>query len=118
MVAKVLSSLTTNVILGKDLLHKYNPHIDWSQNTLSFVLDSYTVAVDLAWYWGLFVQGLFLLAFGFANFVLNLSQTAFWWWCILVMVKRGRKMQLIRNTLRYMVNLLTCLSSLGYLHII
>ena len=28
------------------LLAKYNPHIDWSQNTLSFVLDSPTVAVD------------------------------------------------------------------------
>ena len=29
-----------------DFLHKYNPHVDWSQNTLSFVLDSRTVAVD------------------------------------------------------------------------
>ena len=29
-----------------DFLHKYNPHVDWSRNTLSFVLDSCTVAVD------------------------------------------------------------------------
>ena len=29
-----------------DFLRKYNPHVDWSQNTLLFVLDSCTVAVD------------------------------------------------------------------------
>ena len=29
-----------------ELLQKYNPHINWSRNTLSFVLDSRTVAVD------------------------------------------------------------------------
>ena len=29
-----------------DFLRKYNPHVDWSQNTLSFVLDSRTVAVN------------------------------------------------------------------------
>ena len=29
-----------------DFLRKYNPHVDWSQNTLSFVIDSRTVAVD------------------------------------------------------------------------
>ena len=29
-----------------DFLRKYNPHVDWSQNTLLFVLDSRTVAVD------------------------------------------------------------------------
>ena len=29
-----------------DFLRKYKPHIDWSQNTLSFVLDSRTVGVD------------------------------------------------------------------------
>ena len=46
MVARVLPQLTTNVILGMDFLRKYNPHVDWSQNTLSFVLDSRTVAVD------------------------------------------------------------------------
>ena len=46
MVARVLPQLTTNVILGMDFLHKYNPHVDWSRNTLSFVLDSHNVAVD------------------------------------------------------------------------
>ena len=46
MVARVLPQLTTDVILGMDFLHKYNPHVDWSQNTLSFVIDSRTVAVD------------------------------------------------------------------------
>ena len=46
MVARVLPQLTTNVILGMDFLRKYNLHINWSQNTLSFVLDSCTVAVD------------------------------------------------------------------------
>jgi len=46
MVARVLPSLTTDVILGMDFLRKYNPHVDWSRNTLSFVLDSCTVAVD------------------------------------------------------------------------
>ena len=46
MVARVLPQLTTDVILGMDFLHKYNPHVDWSRNTLSFVLDSRTVAVD------------------------------------------------------------------------
>ena len=29
-----------------DFLRKYNLHVDWSRNTLSFVLDSCTVAVD------------------------------------------------------------------------
>ena len=29
-----------------DFLRKYNPHLDWSHNTLLFVLDSHTVAVD------------------------------------------------------------------------
>ena len=29
-----------------DFLRKYNPHVDWSRNTLSFVLDSRTVAVN------------------------------------------------------------------------
>ena len=29
-----------------DFLRKYNPHVDWSRNTLSFVLDSCTVPVD------------------------------------------------------------------------
>ena len=48
MVAKVLPSLTTNIILGMDFLQKYNPHVDWSQNTLSFVLDSCTVAIDVS----------------------------------------------------------------------
>ena len=46
MVARVLPQLTTDVILGMDFLRNYNPHVDWSQNTLSFVLDSCTVAVD------------------------------------------------------------------------
>ena len=46
MVARVLPQLTTDVILGMDFLRKYNPHVDWSRNTLSFVLDSRTVAVD------------------------------------------------------------------------
>ena len=46
MVAKVLLSLTTDVILGMDFLCKYNPYVDWSRNTLSFVLDSCIVAVD------------------------------------------------------------------------
>ena len=46
MVARVLPSLTTDVILGMDFLQKYNPQVNWSQNTLSFVLDSCTVAVD------------------------------------------------------------------------
>ena len=46
MVARVLPQLTTDVILGIDFLRKYNPHVDWSQNTLSFVLDFHTVAVD------------------------------------------------------------------------
>ena len=46
MVARVLPLLTTSVILGMDFLRKYNPHVDWSRNTLSFVLDSRTVAVD------------------------------------------------------------------------
>ena len=46
MVARVLPQLTTDIILGMDFLRKYNPHVDWSRNTLSFVLDSRTVAVD------------------------------------------------------------------------
>ena len=46
MVARVLPQLTTDVILGMGFLRKYNPHVDWSRNTLSFVLDSRTVAVD------------------------------------------------------------------------
>ena len=46
MVARVLPLLTTDGILGMDFLQKYNPHIDWSRNTLSFVLDFYTVAID------------------------------------------------------------------------
>ena len=43
---RLLPSLTTDVILAMDFLHKYNPHIDWSQNTLLFAVDSCTVAVD------------------------------------------------------------------------
>ena len=46
MAARVLLQLTTNIILGMDFLRKYNPHVNWSRNTLSFVLDSCTVAVD------------------------------------------------------------------------
>ena len=46
MVARVLPQLTTDGILGMDFLRKYNPHVDWSRNTLSFVLDSCTVAAD------------------------------------------------------------------------
>ena len=46
MVARVLPQLTTNIILGIDFLRKYNPQVDWSQNTLLFLLDSHTVAVD------------------------------------------------------------------------
>ena len=46
MVARVLPQLTTDVLLGMDFLRKYNPHVDWSRNTLSFVVDSRTVAVD------------------------------------------------------------------------
>ena len=46
MVARVLPQLTTNVILGMDFLREYNPHVDWSQNTLLFVFDSRIVAVD------------------------------------------------------------------------
>ena len=46
MVARVLPQLTTDVILGMDFLQKYKRHVDWSRNTLSFVLDSHTVAVD------------------------------------------------------------------------
>ena len=46
MVARVLPQHTTDVILGMDFLHKYNPHIDWSRNSLLFVLDSCNVAVD------------------------------------------------------------------------
>ena len=46
MVARISPLLTTDIILGMNFLQKYNLHIDWSQNTLSFVLDSYTVAVD------------------------------------------------------------------------
>ena len=46
MVARVLPSLTTDIILGMDFLGKCNLHVDWSQNTLSFVLDSCTLAVD------------------------------------------------------------------------
>ena len=65
-----------------------------------------------------FVQGLFPLALGFVNFVLNLSRTAFWLWCILVMVNRRGKMQFIRNMKSYVTNWLTCLSSLGLLHIV
>ena len=67
----------------------------------------------LTQYQGPFVQGLFPLALGFVNFVLNLSRTAFWWWSVLVMVKRRGKQQLIRNMLHYVKNLLICLSSLG-----
>ena len=67
----------------------------------------------LAWYRVPFVQGLFPLALGFVNFVLNLTRIAFWWWCALVMVKRRGKMELIRNMLSYVTNLLMCLSSLG-----
>ena len=29
-----------------DFLRKYNPHVDWSRNTLLFVLESCTAAVD------------------------------------------------------------------------
>ena len=46
IVTRLLPSLTTNLILGMDFLHKYNPHIDWSQSTLLFAVDSCTVAVD------------------------------------------------------------------------
>ena len=46
MVARVLPQLTTDVILGMDFLRKYNPNVDWSQNTLSIVLDFCTIAVD------------------------------------------------------------------------
>ena len=46
MIARVLPSLTTDVILGMDFLRNYHSHVDWSRNTLSFVLDSRTVAVD------------------------------------------------------------------------
>ena len=46
MVARVLPLLTTDIILTIDFLQKYNPHVNWSRNTLSFVLDSCTVAVD------------------------------------------------------------------------
>ena len=42
----MLTQLTTDFILGMYFLCKYSPHVDWSQNTLSFVLDSCTVAVD------------------------------------------------------------------------
>ena len=46
MVARVLLQLTTNIILSMEFLQKYSSHIDWSQNTLLFILDSRTVAVD------------------------------------------------------------------------
>ena len=46
MVARVLPLLTTDIVLGMDFLQKYNPHVYWSQNTLSFVLNSCAVAVD------------------------------------------------------------------------
>ena len=48
MVARVLPQLTTDVILGMEFLQKYNPHVNWSRNTLSSVLDSRTVAVDVS----------------------------------------------------------------------
>ena len=67
----------------------------------------------LAWYWVQFVQGLFPLALGSTNFVLNLTRIAFWRWCALVVVKRREKMVLIRNMLSYVMNLPMCLSSLG-----
>ena len=46
MVARVLPQLTIDLILGMDFLREYNPHVDWSGNTLSFILDFCTVAVD------------------------------------------------------------------------
>ena len=67
----------------------------------------------LAWYQVPFMQGLFPLALGSMNFVLNLTWIAFWWWCTLAMVKRRGKMVLVRNMLSYVMNLLMCLSSLG-----
>ena len=46
VIARVLPSLTTNVILGLDFLRRYNPDVNWSENTLSFVLDNGSVAVN------------------------------------------------------------------------
>ena len=46
MVARAFPSLAIDVILGMDFLQKYNPHVNWSRNTLLFVLDSCTVAAD------------------------------------------------------------------------
>ena len=46
IVTRILALLTTDVILGMDFLHKYNPHIDWFQSTLLFAVNSCTVAVD------------------------------------------------------------------------
>ena len=114
MVARVLPQLTTDVILGMDFLCKYNPHIDWSRNTLSFVLDSRTVAVDASTVAGSIRARLVSASTWLhTNFVLNLTRIAFWRWCTLVMVKRRGKMVLIRNMLSYVMNLPTCLSSLG-----
>ena len=46
VVARVLPRLTTDVILGLDFLRRYNPDVNWSENTLSFVLDKGSVAVN------------------------------------------------------------------------
>ena len=67
----------------------------------------------LAWYQVQFVQGLFPLALGFVNFVLNLTRIAFWRWCALVMVKRRGEMVFSHNMLSCVTYLPTCLSSLG-----
>ena len=113
MVARVLPQLTTDVILGMDFLRKYNPHVDWSRNTLSFVLDSRTVAVDAST-----VPGSIRARFVSANAWLRELRAepdsdCFWRWCALVTVKGRGKMALIRNMLGYVTNLLMCLSSLG-----
>ena len=46
VITRVLPTLTTDIILGMDFLHNYNPNIDWSQKTQSFELDWGIVAVD------------------------------------------------------------------------
>ena len=46
VVARVLPSLTADVILGLDFLRKYNPNVNWSANTLSFSHADGPVTVD------------------------------------------------------------------------
>ena len=113
MVARILLSLTTNVILGMGFLRKYNPHVDWSQKTLPFVLDSCTVAVDTSMAPGS-IHAKLVPASAWLHELCAEPESD----CFLVVMhpcdgQKEGEMQLIRNMLSYVMYSLMCLSSLG-----